>query len=85
MTPTPEAARWSTVALVDAGSRWISADRMKAIPATTSAMRPELAPRLRSSASAKHVVATSTMAMSTAAAAGMPGTASLLMVRETGS
>ena len=40
---------------------------------------------LRLTTSAKHVSATRTIAKSTAAAAGMPGTASRLIVREMGS
>jgi hypothetical protein len=46
-------------------------------------MRPEFAPRSRRSAIAKQEIATSTIATSAAAAAGMPGVASRLMVRAT--
>lgn len=51
----------------------------------TNAPRPALEAALRLIASTKHVKATRTIAASTAEAAGMPGTASRLIVRVIGS
>ena len=77
----PEATRCADVPLLEVGSRCTAAATTNAKPATASAARPLARPRSKPNASAKHASATRSIPMTTSAAAGMPGMASLLTVR----
>ncbi|HXN90971.1 MAG TPA: hypothetical protein VN906_05750 [Candidatus Sulfotelmatobacter sp.] len=80
----PVAIRCAAVEVVEAGSSRTSAAPMSAPPATTSADRT-IADRCSANARAKQLTAIRPIATSTIQASGIPGTASRLTVRVTGS
>jgi cardiolipin synthase (CMP-forming) len=82
-TATPDATRCHVVETVEAGSRWIAAAARNPKPAMLKARRP--ATRSTAIASAQQATAINAIARSTATAAGMPGTARRLIVRDIGS
>jgi len=63
----------------------MSAAAAKAPPATANEPRPAIEATFKVTASTPQVTATRVIATSTSAAAGMPGTASRLIVRVSGS
>jgi hypothetical protein len=79
------ARRCSVVARAEAGSNRMAAARSRTAPAMASKARPPVEPGPSAIASAIEEMPTRQIPSSTAEAAGAPGSASLLIVRASGS